>query len=229
MSKMQYVEMYLSNAHNSKQKGDVLWTGRHIEGALMKLLSIAVEEHADHATVVKWLLNKGVHSLLRRYHKNLVEIIGEVDAGRLPCSTFGGNYPHVVYAHLSWALQDFPMGESFIAIAERKDSAGISTPFWCEYARGMGSLVRGEPYQMRKMRLRDLEQYWVEYLPLIEAVTNGRPVNEALERVDQAFAKRNSDKRIKDDGDETEGSGRHPVKWDYRRDSLLGYIRRSQG
>jgi hypothetical protein len=74
------------------------------------------------------------------------------------------------------------------------------------------------------MRLRGQEIYWIEYLNLIEAASHGRNVEDALDQVEQGFIKRNSDKRITDDNYETDGSGTHPVRWDYRRDSLMAYI-----
>ncbi len=223
-TKMQVIQMSLKNAHDWEQKGEPVWVDSCLSMALMNLLSIAVEEYADHSSAAKWLLSNNVHSILRRSHENVTRIIDAVKAGRLPCSTIGGNYPYLVYAHLSWALQDYPIGESFVTIAERKDIAEISTPFWCEYARGMGSLIRGQPYEFRKLKLRGQEQYWVSYLHLIETATNGRNVDELINAVNQAFVRRNLDKKIKDDNYETEGSGGHPVKWDYRRDSLLAYI-----
>ncbi len=131
---------------------NIWWSNSSIRMALMNLLSVAVEEYADHTTAEKWLLENGTHSLLRRTYENLRRIISEVDAGNTPASSFGGNYNHLVFAHLSWTLQDFPLGESFIAIAERNDSCEISTPFWCEYAKAMGSFIRSEPYEVRQLR-----------------------------------------------------------------------------
>ena len=76
------------------------------------------------------------------------------------------------------------------------------------------------------MKLRGQERYWMEYLHLIAAATHGLDdLTDALAKVDAAFAKRNTDKRIKDDNWATEGSGWLPVKWDYRREGLLRYIR----
>ncbi len=225
LAKMDVIESSLRTADDWERKGNLVRAnGWCISPALMNLLSIAVEEHADHVTAARWLLDNDAHTLLQRFHKNLGKIISEVDSGKIPSSTFGGNYPHIVFAHLSWALRDFPLGESFVPIAERNDIADISTPFWCEYARGMGSLVRNQPYEVRTLKLRGQEQYWISYLHLIEAATKGQNLDEAINIVNQAFSKRNADKKIKDDNDETEGSGGHAVKWDYRRDSLLAYI-----
>jgi hypothetical protein len=190
----------------------------------MNLLSLAVEVH-DHAAVKDWLSDNGAMSLLCRTRASLERLAIEVGAGRAPPSIYGGNYPHVVFAHLCWALDDFSGGEFFVSFAERLDIADISTQFWREYARGMGSLVRGEPYQLSELKLRGQERYWVTYLHLIEAVVSGNDLEGPKAGIRDAFARRNTDKRITDDSYETEGSGLHPVRWDYRLDSLLTYVR----
>jgi hypothetical protein len=222
--KMAVVQMSLKNAAAWEAKGESAWADSCISMAVMNLLSIAVEEHSTCANATGWLRNMELSSLLQRALTHQASILREVDAGKLPISTLGGNYAHLVYAHLSWALEDFQIGEFFVKIAERKDLTQISTPFWREYARAMGCLVRSESYEMRPIRLRGQEEYWAYYMRLIQAVCNGRDPNDALAEVSQAFVRRNADTRIKDDNYESEGSGIHPVKWDYRRDSLLAYI-----
>jgi hypothetical protein len=227
--KLEVIKNSLETARTWEAKGtdswrNIAWSNKSISSALMNLLSIAVEQFSNQSGAATWLLEKGTVPLLQRTYEQLERLIAEVDAGRIPPSVYGGNYPHLVYAHLSWALQAFSLGEAFVAISERKDSVEISTPFWSEYAKAMGSLVRREAYSVRKMKLRGQEEYWITYLHLIEAVSSGASKQEALQRIEQAFIKRNSDTRIKDDGYEIEGSGIHPVRWDYRRDSLMAYI-----
>jgi hypothetical protein len=229
MSKMQFFEVNLSSARTFEQRGQRALAQSSLSGALMNLLSVAVENNEDHEGAVKWLVDHGAASLLRQCHQSLISIITEVEAGRLPPSSFGGNAPHLVFAHLSWALDDFSVGESFVSIAERMDNRDLSTPFWCEYARGMGALVRGDRYDVGQFKkLRDLEVYWISYLDLIQAATHGSSLDDAIAKINEGFVERNSNKKIKDDVHETEGSARHPVKWDYRRDSLLSYIRRAR-
>lgn len=227
--KLEIIKRSLESARTWESKGtdswrNVAWSNKCITSALMNLLSIAVEEFSNQSDAASWLLENGTVPLLRRTHEQIKRLIAEVDAGRVPPSTYGGNYPYLVQAQLAWALGEISFGEHFIAIAERENGSEISTPFWSEYAKGMGSLVRKQEYRVPKMKPRGQEEYWVTYLYLIEAVLNGGSREEALQRIDDAFIARNSDKRIKDDGYEIEGSGTHPVKWDYRRDSLVTYI-----
>ncbi len=227
--KLEIIRSSLERARTWEEKGNdswrnIAWSHKCIASSLMNLLSIAVEDFSEQSDAATWLLGNGTLSLLRQAYKQLERLIAEVDAGRIPPSTYGGNYPHLVFAHLSWAIQEFSLGESFVAIAERKDSAEISTPFWCEYARAVGSLVHNRPYRVSKMELKGQQEYWITYLQLIEAISNGEPREQALQRIEQAFIRRNSDNRIKDDSYEIEGSAAHPIKWDFRRGSLLAYI-----
>ena len=64
----------------------------------------------------------------------------------------------------------------------------------------------------------------MSYLRLIEVECNGRNVDHAVAEIEKQFWLRNSDKTIKDDGYQIEGSGDCPVKWDFRRQSLLNYL-----
>lgn len=224
--KTDVIQMSLRNAETWQRQNNLVRANSCLSSAIMNLLSIAVEQYSLQQDAVAWLSGRDACSLLRRYYENVERVIADVEGGRLPSSAYGGNYPYVVYAHLSWALNEFTLGEQFVLVSVREDIADISTPFWHVYSNGMGSLVRNETFKVPVMALRGQEEYWVAYLYLVEAVSIGCSLNEALSRIDRAFAARNSDNRIKDDSYETEGSGIHPVKWDYRRDSLMSYISR---
>jgi hypothetical protein len=227
--KTEVIQMSLRNADTWQRQNNIVRANSCLSSALMNLLSIAVEQHSLHQDAIGWLSERNALSLLRRFYENLERLVAEVDSGRLPSSTYGGNYPYLVYAHLSWALNEFTLGERFVLVSEREDIGDISTPFWRVYSNGMGSLVRGKIFKVPEVSLRGQEEYWVTYLYFIEVVSNGGSPEEALSRIDRAFAARNSDKRIKDDSYETEGSGNHPVRWDYRRDSLMSYIASASG
>jgi hypothetical protein len=222
--KTDVIRLSLTNAENWERQGNLLRANTCLTPALLNLLSTAVEECSDQAGAEDWLRGRDAEALLRRARTYFEHILGQIEGGRVPAAVLEGNYSHLIYAHLSWALRDYPLGEFFAAVARRKDVAGISTPFWREYARGVGCLVDGAPYQAPKLKLRGQEEYWASYLALIEAATAGTDLAWALARIDHAFRARNADRKIKDDHYQIEGSGSHPVRWDYRRDSLMNYI-----
>ena len=190
----------------------------------MNYLSIAVEDYGDADLARAWLLREGVPALLSRHLDATTRLTADVDAKKLPGSTLGGNYDHLVLSHLAWLLTARGQGESYVNIAIRPDVLEISTPFWSEYARGVGSLVHGQEYRMTELQPRGQETYWMAYLRLLQAAVSGSRLDDALAEVHKSFTMRNTDKSIKDDSYEIEGSGRHPVKWDFRRSGLLNYI-----
>jgi hypothetical protein len=226
VTKLDVIQMSLDTADDWERKGEPGWAQNCLATAVMNYLSLAVEEYPEMRSAVAWLDRCGVGNLLQRVLKNTQVLADRVEAKALPSPALGGNYHYLVYAHLAWALREFDRGEWFVAFGQRGDVLQISTPFWREYARGMGALVKGQAYESASLKLRGQERYWVSYLQLIEIASRGEDLTDALAGLDRAFAARNADKRIKDDSYEIEGSALHPVRWDYRRDSLLGYIRR---
>jgi hypothetical protein len=228
MNKLDVAEISLKNAATWQAKGEPVGAQGCLSLALMSYLAVAAEGQADQAGAAAWLAGRGVGRLLRRLLNLDLLLAGEVDAGRLPAAVLGGNYGPLTFAHLAWALRDFAAGEAFAALAGRPDVLGLSTPFWREYASGVGALVRGWPYEVWRPGVRGPERYWLPYLRLIEAATRGRDVGEAVAAVEEAFRRRNLDRGLRDDSYRTEGSGEHPTRWDYRRDGLLSYIGRGR-
>ena len=88
------------------------------------------------------------------------------------------------------------------------------------------ALLRGQEFHARELKLGGLEKHWIAYVHLIEAACNGDSLDPPLAEIDTLFARRNKDKRIID-WYQIEGSGVQPVKWDFRRHSLLNYINRA--
>jgi hypothetical protein len=225
VAKLQIIQSSLQAGENWERKGQLVWIGRCLSTALMNYLSIALEDYRDAGSASAWLLREGVPALLSRHLDATTRLAADVDARKLPGSTLGGNYHHLVFAHLAWLLAARGQGESYVNIAVRLDVLEISTPFWSEYARGVNSLVRGQEYRMTELRPRGQETHWMAYLRLLEAASSSGWLDDALAEVDKSFTLRNADKSIKDDSYEIEGSGGHPVKWDFRRHGLLNYIR----
>jgi len=175
-----------------------------------------------------WLKEHHVGNVLRRHQSTLQEIAREVESGRLPGSVIGGNYHDLVFAHLGWCLEEYPLGEWYVTFAQRAEVAELSTKFWREYARAMGALVAREQYHPIELKLRGQERYWMAYLNLIQAASNHQPLEAAKAEVEHTFIRRNADKRIRDDSYQIEGSAEHPVRWDFRYHSILKYVARKK-
>lgn len=105
-NKLKVIQTSLESARIWEEKGTDTWQNiagaqRCVSSALMNLLSIAVEEFSTQTEAADWLVENGTLGLLRRYHKHLERLLVEGDAGRIPPSVYGGNYSHLVFAHLS--------------------------------------------------------------------------------------------------------------------------------
>lgn len=221
MVTIESIHQSVQKADDWDKKGQPAWVSRCLSSALMGYLQIAVNEHSDPISGVTWLDALGFSAVLQR-HYNTLRILGdEVNAGRLPSSVIAGNYQPLVFTHAAWCMKAFSTGELFAAFSERNDVGELSTAFWREYARSVGALLRREGYHASNLRLRGQENYWVNYIRLIEAACNDEPTSTAVTEIEKSFAMRNSDKSIKDDAYQIEGSGEHPVKWDFRQYGLL--------
>ncbi len=219
------IQRSLQTADDWQKKGQPSWVQKCLNSALLGYLQLAVNEHDDPAGGVAWLESQNVGSLLQRRLDSGKILAAEVDAGRLPASGLDFRYNPLAFAHCAWCLRLFPLGEEFLLLDQRSDVVKLGTPFWNEYARGMSALIRREAFQSAAgLKLKDLEKYWVAYVRFMEAACTGRGLGSALAELDQQFALRNADKKIKQDFLQIEGSGQHPVKWDFRRHGLVTYL-----
>jgi hypothetical protein len=229
MNRFDSIVVALKTADDWELKGQSGWVAKCLSGALMTYLSLAVIERNDSEKGIAWLREQRVLDVLRRYRGVLDTLIVEVESKRLPNSVIAGNYHPLVYAHLAWCLDEFKLGESFITFSGRSDVGELSTKFWREYTKGIGALTRAEPYFPAEMRLRGQEHYWMGYLRLIEAACAHQPLDVTIADVSTLFNKRNTDKNIRDDSYQIEGSPSQPVQWDFRCYSLLKFIHQNIG
>lgn len=222
--RQEYVAIYEQGATAKRAQGDLLGEQRSLSSLWLNYLAMAVVECGDVDEAQTWWATNAPATLLARYAEVTQECVAQVDAGVAPASTIAGNYPHLVLTHLAWALGDFPLGEQFAEIAVRPDVLPLCTPFWREYAHAIAALIAGRSYSAAAIKLKGLEKYWHAYLPLIDAATNAQDLAAPLFEIDEAFRRRNADKRIQQDQYEIEGSGGHPARWDFRRDGLVRYL-----
>jgi len=226
--RQEFIEVYRQGAANWQSKGNLVREAKSLSSLLMNYLAMAVVECSSLDEVKAWCSKHEVSPVLERYAEVMQLLVGKVDSGEVPSSTISGNYPNLVFTHLAWALGEFDLGEMLGGIASRQDVLGLSTPFWQEYSKAIDALIAGRTYIAGELNVEGQEVYWNTYLHLIERATNNQDVSTAIADVDDAFLRRNSDKTIKDDAHEIEGSGGHSVRWDFRRDGLLNYMQGKQ-
>ncbi len=222
----EFIEVYRQGVEDWRSKGNLIREMKSLSSLLMNYLAITVVECRNSAEAISWCSKHGLSYTLERYTEVMQLLACKADSGEVPVSTIAGNYPLLVFTHVAWAIDSNDLGENLASLASRKDVSELSTPFWQEYSKGVDSLIRGHQYTVGELELVGQELYWVTYLHLIESASKKQDISSSVAAVDDAFLRRNSDKKIKDDAHEIEGAGAHPTTWDFRRDGLLKYIQR---
>lgn len=222
--RQEYIEIYRQGAENWRNKGNLIRETKSLSSLWMNYLAVTVLECNNSQAAKEWWSKHNAYPILERYAEAMCLLVVKVDSGEVPISTIAGNYPHLVFTHLAWALEEFNLGMTLANIASRPDVLELSTPFWQEYAHAINALIAGRPYSSIDMEVEGQEAYWEHYLHIIESATNQQDISIVIADANKAFIHRNSDTTIKDDAHEIEGSGEHPVLWDFRRDGLLSYI-----
>jgi hypothetical protein len=222
MNKAKSVEGALAAAEIWGKRGEPTWACRNYESAVVGYLSMAVSLYPDRHSGTNFLAKEGVPQLVTKVLGLYEEILSNIRAGKIPASVIGGNYGSSVLCHISWLLALWEEARAFVSISYTPEIRALGTPFWREYAGALQRLLDREEYTPPSgLRLRGLEVHWFAYLELISAITKGLDYTAVIAEARERFRKRNSDKRIRDDHFEIEGSGRAPVRWDFRLESIL--------
>lgn len=228
MATLGFIHGSIRTAEVWERKAQPTWVAKCLSSALMGYISIAVTENEFFRIGTSWLADQGFVEILEKYYATVTVLVADVAEGKLPSSAIAGNYHSLVFAHTAWCMGKYELGESFVRFSLLKCVNELSTSFWQEYAKGIGSLVNQELFQVKKMRLKGQERYWSAYIRLIETACNGGSIESDVANIDALFAIRNHDKDVRDDAYQIEGSSDKNVMWDFRKEGLLTYIRNQQ-
>jgi hypothetical protein len=208
-------------ARRRRAEGKLFEEHRDLGTGLLEAISVAVT-HPRGTEVRRELDGFGAVELFCRFADLTSAVLREVAEGRMRASSIGGNYALVTIAPAAWLVSERDVGDRLVRDANHPNLAEVGTPFWREYGRALLHVVLDEPYLPLTPKLkRAEEQSWSVYLDLVEATTNRRDVTEVFVKVRDAFAARNRDKRLGFQAYVIEGSGRDPVAYDLRTESIL--------
>ena len=222
-----YIDIYRQGAEHWKAKGSRSREASSIDSLLMNMLAVAVSKYSSAPEAAAWLVQEGIHDYWSR-HLTLLEVMfSELLQGERPASSMAGGYTHLAQSAFAWALGDDETGERYVRLQADERILTLDTPFWREYCRAVQSLIDGHAYEPATLKTRSYENFWVAYLELIACLTRQDDASDAVAEVDHMFHKRNTDKRLKTDAYEVEGSPTAQVSWDFRRDGLLAYAARA--
>jgi hypothetical protein len=141
----------------------------------------------------------------------------------------GGDCVLLDLSHIAWLIGDRELGEFLIEVANRPVILKNATKFWKEYLRGFLALVQRTSFSPGIVKCTGIVRHWATYLPLLSDLTNQRPVNDSLAAIVESFNRANRDKRLYVSGIELDPTGKAPVRWDFRLESIRWYAGRVYG
>jgi hypothetical protein len=127
----------------------------------------------------------------------------------------------ILCVHAAWLLDLKLTATELALVCDDEDRLRYfqMSPFWRDYAKGIKSVAHRMPYVPAPLKYKGYEKHWATYLQLMAAMCASNDLTAACAMVDESFAQRNHDKRLIGDG--LDGDGAAPVKWDFRKKSLL--------
>ena len=129
----------------------------------------------------------------------------------------------IMVAHIAWLTGRRELGEECVRLASRADLPKCVSKFSIEYVRAMLSLIEKTPYEPRLSKLDGFEKQLATYLTLISDVTHTCDTAAAVAGIVESFKKANQDKRRSFLSIVPEPTGKEPLKWDFRLESLRWY------
>jgi hypothetical protein len=190
----------------------------------MDLLSVAVMSHEE--SEGRELLRAKIAEILPRMATVFEDMLALVNSGDEPARYLAGRYSYIVVAHIAHLLGDMESAHRIAATGAQAPVRG--TPFWDLYARAYDSLVRQERVEYKAPAVRGEEKYWIPYVELMRAASEGLDLRSFQQAVRDAFESRNANKRLAVDAHQIEGTGKQPARWDFRAAALAELIAHNQ-
>jgi hypothetical protein len=211
-----YIGMTLEvGVPTARARGELLVEANYLQSVSMAILAIAVSEYGSYEESQSLRKELDFRGSLRAALETTGRYFRSLAAGS---NGAGGTFNLCSLTHCCWLEAMSSEADEFLSYA---NAAHRGTPFWIEYARGLDCLAHGRDYIPRELKLKGQEVYWATYLRWIAALVSGGNGLEERQAVIDGFRRRQQDKRIRDDNTFTEGCSSHPVRWDYRMESIV--------
>ncbi|MEP0846087.1 MAG: hypothetical protein HRF50_04605 [Phycisphaerae bacterium] len=226
---VEYFERILSDTQvalsESRGRGDSNGELRILDSLLNDTLQYAVWYCDDAVSGVAFLRERGAPDVLRLAlelnRQNLERLKRPPSAPVAVLDLVVGDE-----AHVALLLDEEPAARQAIEMSEAAREMGCigRDKFWTAYADGLRALLERRPFQPPAFKLSGLQLSLEPYLRLMAALSSGQDPSDALRSVDEAFKKRQTDRRLRD-WMMLSGDGKRPVRWDYRRAAILNGAR----
>jgi hypothetical protein len=188
--------------------------------ALRQSLSVAVSDYDTPQAGIDYLKTEFKPSIFDR----TFELIRELhinNSARTENICAQGLTELVMTVHAAWLLSLFSEAREIasVCVDEKQMRFYQSDVLWRDYARGISAVAHAGQFTPQEKKYKGYDCHWATYLQLMADICAGINISPAIALVDQSFSQRNRDKRLLGDG--LDGDGMFPVKWDFRKHSLL--------
>jgi|GEM_PF-5295553 len=212
--------MAVDAASDWRSRGD---RGRELSclyNALKDSLCVAVAGYETPESGIEYLKAETRPAVFDR----VLELIRELHVDRsAPPESIGspGLYHLMLPVHTAWLLSLFAEAGELASVCDDEGQIRFyqQDALWRDYARGVAAVAHSREFTPGQRKYTGYDRHWATYLRLMADLCAGNDASTAVALVDQSFSQRNRDKRLVSDG--LDGDGAFPVKWDFRKHSLL--------
>lgn len=207
-----------SNRRSKHDPGSELFC---LYSALQNSLCIAVSHYDTPQSGIEYLKTEFKPMVFDR----TLELIRELHLnGSVPPDNIRSRslFQLVLTVHAAWLLNLYAEAKEIASVCDDEDQLRFYQfdTLWRDYARGVVAVAHARQlFTPNQRKYNGYDRHWATYLQLMADICTGNDLSSAITVVDQSFLQRNCDKRLIGDG--LDGDGTFPVKWDFRKHSLL--------
>ena len=193
---------------------------RSLTGVIAAALRIAVTNHDEPTSGIAALNDLDCREHLERILECNSRIWDALRSNGRPSAAVSHN---ITAAHVATLVGEHDLARDLIQPA--LDATVINhfplTPFWRGYATALDGFFTQSTFTFPNIKLKGYEKHWMPYISLMVAITSESDPTDAIAAIDDSFDTRNKDKRLTD-WEMIDGDGNVPVRWDFRKATLLG-------
>lgn len=213
------IKRFVDAADAWKKKGNSGWELFCIYHAVQDSLCIAVTTYDSPAQGISYLRTEFETAIFERAFGLVrkVHLLERNDLTSPPASIAS----LILCVHAAWLLRRYIDAKEMASICADADRLRCFQVhgLWQDYSRGIAAVANGGEFTPRDRKYQGYDKHWATYLHLMADICAAKDLITACKQVDESFVRRNQDKRLISDG--LDGDGTFPVKWDFRKHSLL--------
>ena len=215
---LEQLKMYSQAARNAESDGSMMFAARHYSAALLSCLEHLVSSYSSYKDACSALETLKVSALFESFMINLKKSREGVDGCKN--SPFSA-YVLTAIAHFAMLTGKAEYSEELVEVAMERQIQQRATQLMRLYTQSFLNAIHKQCFEPPEFKPKGYEKYFLPYLKLFHAIVEGDQLQKVITEVDAAFEKRNKDKRTNDDDYGIDGTGKKPVCWDFRKESII--------